>query len=140
MEYKRFGNKIVARFDIGEEVTEMVREVAQKENIKLANITALGATNDFTIGLFSPRKKEYDERTFNEGDYEILSLIGTINTLNDEYYLHLHISTSDENGVGYGGHLKRAVISVTCEMVIDIIDGRVDRKPDEVTGINIFKF
>ena len=38
MEYRRFGNTIVARIDRGEEVLEQVKAVAQAEQIKLASV------------------------------------------------------------------------------------------------------
>ena len=37
MEYRRFGNTIVARIDRGEEVLEQVKAIAQAEQIKLAS-------------------------------------------------------------------------------------------------------
>jgi len=40
----------------------------------------------------------------------------------------------------FGGHLNRAVVSATCEMVVDVLDGTVDRQYDPVTGLNLFKF
>ena len=40
----------------------------------------------------------------------------------------------------FGGHLNRAEVSATCEMVIRLIDGRIDRQYDDVTGLNLFKF
>ena len=36
--------------------------------------------------------------------------------------------------------VNRAVVSAVCEMVISVIDGKVDRIYDEGTGLNIFKF
>ena len=59
MEYKRFNNTIVARFDKGEEVLTKIKEIALKENIKLANINALGATNDFEVGVYNVDEKKY---------------------------------------------------------------------------------
>ena len=49
MDYKKFDNKIIARFERGEEVHTALKEIALKEDIKLASISALGATDDFTM-------------------------------------------------------------------------------------------
>ena len=57
MEYRRFDNKIIARIDKGEEILEKIKEIALKEKIRLANINALGATNDFTVGVFNVDEK-----------------------------------------------------------------------------------
>lgn len=139
MEYKRFNNTIVLRMDRGEEVLSTLKEVALKENIKLASISALGACDHFAAGVLDVNTKEYIKNEF-DGTFEITSIVGTINTMNGEYYSHLHISCGDEKGNCYGGHLNECHISVTCEMVITIIDGIVDRVKDENLGINIFKF
>ena len=122
MEYKRFGNKIIVRIDKDEEILEQVKELALKENIRLAAVQALGATNSFS------------------GSFEIVSLTGTINTMNGEFYTHLHMSAGNDKGEVFGGHLNRAVVSATCEMVVDVLDGTVDRQDDPVTGLNLFKF
>lgn len=139
MDYRRFGNTIVVRMDKGEELVQQVKEVALKENIKLAQVSALGATDDFEVGLFDTQKMEYLPNHFT-GDHEIVSLTGTINTMNGEYYFHLHMSAGGKNGTVVGGHLKWAKISVTCEMIITVIDGMVDREFVAELGLNQFKF
>ncbi|MBR1386538.1 MAG: DNA-binding protein [Bacilli bacterium] len=139
MEYRRFNNIIVARIDRGEEILEKMKEIALKENIKLANVNALGATNDFTVGVFKVDEKKYYSNTF-QGNFEIVSLTGSINTMNDEFYSHIHMSCGNELGEVFGGHLNRAVVSATCEMFINVIDGRVDRYFDSEVGLNLFKF
>ena len=116
MDYRRFGNKIIARIDRGEEILEKVKEIALKENIKLAGISALGATNDFTVGVYNVDEKKYYANEF-KGSYEIVSLTGTINTMNGEFYTHIHMSAGNDKGEVFGGHLNRAVVSATCEMV-----------------------
>lgn len=40
----------------------------------------------------------------------------------------------------FGGHLNKAIVSATCEMVITLIDGRVDRRFEEEVGLNLFQF
>lgn len=139
MEYRKFENKIIARIDKGEEILEKVKEIAIKENIKLANINALGAVGNFTVGVFKTAEKKYYANNF-EGDFEIVSLTGTINTMNGEFYSHLHMSAGDVEGKVFGGHLNKAIVSATCEMVITIINGEVDRYKDEDIGLNLFKF
>lgn len=136
MKYRRIGEDIIVRIDRGEEITEQVREVALKENIKLANINALGAVDDFTVGIYNVDEKKYYSQTF-KGAFEIVSLTGSINTMNGEYYSHLHMSAADASGVCYGGHLNRAVVSATCEMFIRVIYTTIDRYKDEITGINL---
>lgn len=139
MEYRKFDSTIIARIDKGEEILEKVKEIALKENIKLASISALGAVNDFTVGVFKTDEKKYYSNSF-QGYFEITSLTGTINTMNGEFYTHIHMSAGNEKGEVFGGHLNRAVVSATCEIVITIIDGSVDRYFDEEIGLNLFKF
>ena len=138
MEYRRFGNTIVARIDRGEEILAAVREIAGAEHIQLASVSALGATNDFTVGVYNVDEKQYHANDF-KGNFEIVSLTGTINTMDGEFYTHLHMSAGDEKGQVFGGHLNRAVVSAVCEMVITVIDGVVDRRFSEEIGLNLFR-
>ncbi len=139
MDYRKFENKIIVRIDKGEEILEKIKEIALKENIKLASVFALGATNDFTVGVFKVDEKKYYSNNF-VGNFEIVSLTGTINTMNGEFYTHIHMSAGNDKGEVFGGHLNRARVSATCEMVIDIINGSIDRKLDEDIGLNLFEF
>ena len=139
MDYRRFNDTIVLRIDRGEEIIEKVREVAEKEHIRLAEISALGATDDFTVGVYDVEAKRYDSKTF-QGPHEIVSLVGTITEKDGAFYQHLHLSAGNKTCAVVGGHLNRAVVSVTCEMVIRILSGAVDRRPDPETGINLMRF
>ena len=139
MDYRRFNDTIVLRVDRGEEIIEKVREVAEKEHIRLAEISALGATDDFTVGVYDVDAKRYDSKTFT-GPHEIVSLTGTITEKDGAFYQHLHMSAGNITCAVVGGHLNRAVVSVTCEMVIRVIPGAADRSPDPETGINLLRF
>ena len=115
MEYRRFENTIIARIDKGEEILEQVKIIAQTE------------------------QKIYQSNEF-QGDFEIVSLVGTINTMNHEFYCHLHMSAGNEKGEVFGGHLNQAIVSATCEMVISIVNGDVDRCYSNEIGLNLFRF
>lgn len=138
MKYKRFDKTIVVRIDRGEEILDKIRELAIAENIKLASVTALGATNDFTVGVFNTAEKKYYANEFT-GAFEIVSLTGTINTMDGQFYTHIHMSAGNDKGEVFGGHLNRAVVSATCEMIVTVIDGEVDRYRDDDVGLNLFK-
>lgn len=138
MKYKRFDKTIVVRIDRDEEILDKIRELAIAENIKLASVTALGATNDFTVGVFNTAEKKYYANEF-KGAFEIVSLTGTINTMDGQFYTHIHMSAGNDRGEVFGGHLNRAVVSATCEMIVTVIDGEVDRYRDDDVGLNLFK-
>ncbi len=139
MEYKRFGNTLVVRMDKGEEILEQLQRVSEKEGIRLASVSALGAVNDLTVGVFNTVEKKYYSNRF-EGPFEIVSLTGTVSTMDGSYYAHLHMSAGNDRGEVFGGHLNRAVVSATCEMVVQVIDGEVDRRFDPDVGLNLFRF
>lgn len=139
MQYKRFGDKIIVRIDKGEEITAQLRNVCLSEEVKLASVSALGAVGKFTVGVFNTREKTYKANDFS-GDFEIVSLTGTVTAMNGEYYAHLHMSAGDASGRVFGGHLNAAVVSATCEMVIDVSEGEVERKFDGEIGLNLMSF
>lgn len=139
MEYRRFGPTVIARIDRGEEILTALQEIAEAEDIRLASISALGATNDFTVGVYNVDEKQYHANDFR-GNFEIVSLTGTVSTMDGRFYAHLHMSAGDEKGQVFGGHLNRAVVSAVCEMVITVIDGTVDRSFSPEIGLNLFRF
>ena len=139
MEYRRFRDTLIVRIDKGEEILEQLRRVAEQEHIRLAEVSALGAIRDFTVGVFNTEEKRYYSNRF-QGHYEIVSLTGTVSTMNGEFYAHIHMSAGNNRGAVFGGHLNSALVSATCEMVIRVIDGEVDRCFDEEIGLNLFRF
>ena len=64
MDYKRFDNTILVRMDRGEEILEQVKAVALKEHVALASVQALGAINDFTVGVYNVAEKKYYANDF----------------------------------------------------------------------------
>lgn len=139
MDYRKYKDTYVIRMNRGEEILTTLKEVCLKENIKCASIQAIGAVDEFSVGLYDVVSKKYNENTF-KGAYEIVSLLGNITTMNGKYYSHLHMGCADKEGHMYGGHLTYAHVSATVEMFLTIIEGKVDRFHDDNTGLNLFKF
>ncbi len=139
MEYRRFQDTIFLRLDPEEEICERLLAVAEAEDIRLAQISGLGAVKSFTTGVFDTSEKKYYANDFS-GPYEITSLTGTLTRMDGKPYLHVHMSAGDGAGKVVGGHLNRAVISATAEIVIRIADGEVDREFSGKVGLNLFRF
>ena len=139
MEYRRFSDTIVLRVDPGEEICGALLNIAETERIDLAHISGLGAVNRFTTGVFDTVTKEYHANHF-EGLFEIVSLTGTLTRKDGEPYLHAHLSAGDREGHVFGGHLNEAYVSATAEIIVRVIDGKVNRRMDERIGLNLYEF
>lgn len=139
MEYRKFDDSYVVRLNRGEEVITSLKELCDKEDIKLAEITGLGASNLVEIGVFNVNTKEYNTKVF-EGMFEITSLVGNATRKDGDVYLHIHINFGDENGIVMGGHLVRSNISATSEIIVRKINGEVGRKLSEEIGLNLLEF
>ena len=116
MEYRKFGDTYVLRLDQGEEVMESLRRLAEAEQISLASVQGIGALSAFDL-----KAHHY------EGCYEITSLLGTIDTMDGQFYCHLHLNAAKQDDRPVGGHLTRAVIRVTGELIVRMLDGQVER-------------
>ena len=139
MDYRKFGSTYVMRLDPGDEIVEKVLWLAAVEQIKLATVTGLGAVDNVTLGIYSPDTKQFKANMFH-ADFEIVSQTGTLTTQRNRPDAHLHMAVSDLASRCYGGHLNRAVVSATAEIIINVLPGEIDRQPDAKIGLNLMHF
>ena len=135
MEYKNFGKTTVVRLDKDDEIVKSLYEVVNKVGCKVASVTGIGATDDFTVGVFDLEKSDYNRFKYT-GNHEINALTGNITTKDGQPYIHLHITCTGQDGEVVGGHLFEGKISLTAEIFLQTIEGTVERKFDEALGIN----
>ncbi len=133
MEFKRISNTIAVRIYKGEDVIEQIKNLTVAENIKAGTITGLGAGSCIEVGVYDPAEKKYKTKVF-EGILEITSLIGNLSIKDNEPYLHMHINFSDDEYRIYGGHLIKCEIALTAEIFINVLDGEINRKFDDMLG------
>ena len=135
MQYSINTNDILLRLDPGDEIVKSILQVAHETNTTTAEISGIGATDDFEVGVFNMETKKYDIHKFT-GNHEITNLCGSLSTMNAEAYQHLHITCANHEGECVGGHLLKAIISLTCEIFIRKTEGEISRKKNEDLGIN----
>ena len=140
MEYRKLSQGYVLRLDPGEEIVASLTRLVEQEQVQLGSVTAIGAANDVTIGIFSTQEKQYHARRY-QGDYEISALVGNVTRKEGEPYLHLHITIGNPvTGEVHAGHLTSATISATLELFLQVWDGQVGREFSDQVGLNLFRF
>ena len=140
MEYKRQRNTVIVRVDKGEDIIKELLGLSEKENILFASVSGLGAVNDIELGIFDTSEKRYHSKRFT-GDFEITSLVGTLSRKDKKPYIHVHMSVGNViTNEFVGGHLNKAIVGATAEIVLNVVDVVVEREFVEEIGLNLFKF
>jgi len=140
MEYRKFAQGYILRLDPGEEIVASLTKLVSDEQIQLGSVSALGAANDVTIGIFNTGEKQYYSRRY-QGEFEISALVGNVTRKDGEPYLHLHITIGNPvTGEVHAGHLSSCVISATLELFLQVWDGQVGRKFSDSVGLNLLEF
>lgn len=124
------------RFDRGEEVFALLKNFCNEQKITAASFQAFGAVEEVTISYYDLATKTYLDQTFHE-DLEIVSVLGNISVRQDAIVVHAHGSFSDRAMQVRGGHIKKMIISATCELTLQKFEGKIERKYDEGTGLNL---
>lgn len=134
---KEINEDLVIKLEVGEDIVESLLKVGREYDIEFAEITGIGASNLIEVGSYNVSLKKYKSVIFR-GELEITSIMGNLSKQEDEPYLHLHITFADENLDLHGGHLNKAIISATCEIVVRRLDGKVGRIYQDEVGLNVF--
>jgi predicted DNA-binding protein with PD1-like motif len=128
--------RYIFRFDKGEEVFVKLLEFAAQENISAASFNAIGACSEIELGYFNVNLKDYRKKPFYE-ELEMISLIGNLSVAEGKLVAHSHGMFGRTDFTTIGGHVFKAVVSVTCEMFLIKLDGQMNRKLDEATNLKL---
>ena len=114
------------------EIKSALTDFIQQNNIRAgAIVSCVGSTSTCLMRLSNAKAGETGSFKEILLPAEIVSFSGTV-SLNGS---HLHISLGDEQGDVFGGHLVKATVNTTCELVIAELEELVFSRPmDEQTG------
>ena len=135
MNYRKVNDKIFVSLQTGDLINESMWKVAVEENISNAWINGIGAIDNVEVGYMDVENKKYQKRNFDE-HYELLSLIGNITYKDGVPFVHTHVTFSDTEYNVFGGHLFDAKITATGEIILSLVDSKIDREYNENIGIH----
>jgi uncharacterized protein len=121
-------------FRTGQEVMQGLLAFARKHKLVAGHLTGIGAVSDAVLGYFDPEIKAY-LRNHEKGQAEVLSLTGNLALDNDEPFFHVHVALGLRDGAARGGHLFKATVRPTVELVLNTYPRAVRRKIDPETGL-----
>jgi len=125
-------------FRDGDEVVEQLSKFAGKNKLNASQFTGIGAFSEVTLGFFDFAQKDYNRNEIKE-QVELLSLVGDITRYNNEHKIHAHVVVGKSNGAAFGGHLLKAIVHPTVELIITESHAFLERQMDEATGLPLIK-
>jgi len=125
-------------FASGDEVMDLLKTFANEHSLKAARFTAIGAFSSVDLGFFDFGIKDYKKIPVNE-QVEVLSLIGDVALYGDDSKLHAHVVVGKSDGSTMGGHLLKAVVHPTLELILEEAPGYLQRRIDKETGLPLIE-
>jgi hypothetical protein len=122
----------------GEEVMQKILEFAKAQKISASQFTAIGAFSETIVGFFDFSIKDYKKIPFKQ-QMEVLTLNGDITLFKGEYKIHAHVVLGKEDGSAHGGHLLKATVHPTLELILNESPAYLSREMDKESGLALIK-
>jgi uncharacterized protein len=126
-------------FEIGDELAEGLLRFAKEQNLSAASFKAVGALSSVRLGWFSWETKRYEPSVTLDEQVELLSLIGDVALKDGEPAVHAHAVIGKRDGTAHGGHLLKAYIRPTCEVVLTESPVHLQKFIDPEAGIALIR-
>lgn len=125
--------------DTGDEVLSSLKTFAQREHLASGSFKAIGALSSVELGWFNWETKKYQTAVNLEEQIELLSLIGDIALKDEEPQVHAHLVIGRQDGTAHGGHLLRAIVRPTCEIVVTENPLHLQKQFDASSGLVLIR-
>jgi predicted DNA-binding protein with PD1-like motif len=125
--------------ETGDEVLASLNGFTQAEHLAASSFKAIGALSSVEVGWFNWESKEYQIAVKLDEQVELLSLIGDIALKDNEPQIHAHLVIGRRDGTAYGGHLLKATVRPTCELVVTESPRHLQKEIDPASGIALIR-
>ncbi len=138
------GRRYVLVLERGDELMAEVKAFAERERLRAAEFTGIGAASSAKLAAFDPDTREYVDIP-DPGQTEVVSLTGRVTLPKDadpndppeERQLHVHCVLSHEDGSTIAGHVFELVIRPTCEVFVTESAENIARVEDPDSGLPV---
>jgi predicted DNA-binding protein with PD1-like motif len=140
----RIDGTILSRLMPGDDLFERLRKIAKDHGIERGIVlSAIGSLKNVVFrnvkqNTALPVSPENTQETEGTGPFELLSLEGNLfpSEADGDPIIHLHVMLGSPSGDVIGGHLFKAIIFSTTEIMIGKIAGSaVYKAKSDVTGL-----
>jgi predicted DNA-binding protein with PD1-like motif len=122
----------------GEEVMASLKQFVAQHKITAAQISAIGALSDVELLYFDWDKKEYMKIPVRE-QVEVASLLGDVAEDDGKPAIHLHIVVGKRDGQAMAGHLGKAHVRPTLEVVMTESPAHLRKRHDPESGLALIR-
>ncbi|MGD9510180.1 MAG: PPC domain-containing DNA-binding protein [Geminicoccaceae bacterium] len=130
---------MVAVFETGDRVVAGLKELAARERLTAAQLSAIGACCEVELAYFDWERKEYQSHRVTE-QVEVASMLGDIGVDGEGApALHIHLVLGRHDFTAIAGHLREAIVRPTLEVVITETPEHLHRRKDPATGLNLIR-
>lgn len=134
MQYKQHDSTYFVYLEKGEPVVDVLTNFCKEHNISNGYITGIGAVNNIEMGAYDTKVGEYIKKIY-KNSYELITYQGNIMLLDDEPFIHAHITIGNHNMEIFGGHLFSMNVAVVGEFVIQKVNGKSKRTFNDEIGL-----
>ncbi len=131
-------NTHIILIERGEKIIEKLLSYCKKKGIHAGFFTGIGAVDEVEIAHYIVDNKKYSSKVYKE-PMEICNLTGNISAMNEEPYIHAHITLGKESFALVGGHLKEATVHAVCEVYLVEVSKKIERRHQESLGLNVWE-
>ncbi len=136
MKLQKSNHTILLVLEKGEDIVECITTFADDQDLTFTSVSGIGACDDVVLKFFNLTTKQYEEKHITK-PLELTSLLGNISRLDNGHFAHLHATFGTQSYETFSGHLAKAIVSATAEIILTVTDLDIQRSFKDAVGLNL---
>jgi hypothetical protein len=125
--------------ETGDEIVDVLGRFAASAKLAGSSFNAIGALSYVKLGWFNWETKKYEVAAEFDEQVELLTLIGDIAVKDGDPQVHAHVTIGRRDGTAHGGHLMKANVRPTCELILTENPEHLQKRMDPESGLALIK-